>query len=290
MRQGLGGTINKLQSMPDYISPQRRRAGDPRIPTDSYNCAMPMDIEITVRDRLQTIRFTRADKKNALTAAMYAAITDALWRGDASGDVVAHLFLGSNGVFSAGNDIAEFVESARGGALTGPVLAFLRALPRVRKPMIAAVDGLAIGIGTTLLFHCDLVYATPAATFRTPFLDLGLVPEAGSSLLAPLRMGYARAFELLIVGEPFSAERAQQTGLVNAVVPSEEIEARAREAASRLARKPPEALALSRRLLRGDPAVIAARIEEEARIFGERLASPEAREACTAFLEKRPAT
>jgi enoyl-CoA hydratase/carnithine racemase len=219
---------------------------------------------------------------------MYAAINAALSGGDASPEVVAHLFIGSEGVFTAGNDIGDFLERARtGAALEGPVLDFIRLLPRVRKPVIAAVDGLAVGIGTTLLFHCDLVYASPEARFSTPFLDLGVVPEAGSSLLAPLRLGHARAFELLVLGELFTAERALQAGLVNAIVPAAELEATARKAAARLAAKPPEALAIARCLLRGDQSAVSARIEEEARLFGERLASPEAREAFAAFLEKR---
>ena len=246
-------------------------------------------VEISVSEGLQMIRFARPGKKNALTTAMYAAMTEALARGDAAPEVVAHLFIGSGGVFTAGSDINDFVERARAGtALEGPVLEFIRALPRVQKPMIAAVDGLAVGIGTTLLFHCDLVYATRDAGFVTPFLDLGLVPEAGSSLLAPQRMGHTRAFELLVLGEPFTAERAREAGLVNAIVTEDELESTARDAASRLARKPPEALAIARRLLRGDSRALAARIEEEARLFSERLSSPEAGEAFSAFLEKRP--
>ncbi len=249
---------------------------------------MRQDLEIMIRDGVQTYRFNRPDKKNALLSAMYIAMTEALECGDASPDVVAHVFIGSGGVFSAGNDIGEFMERARGGSSLGaPVLNFIRNLPRIKKPVIAAVDGLAVGIGTTLLFHCDLVYATPAASLRTPFLDLGLVPEAGSSLLAPLRLGYARAFELLVLGEPFSAERAREAGLVNAIVPADQLEATALKAAHRLAAKAPEALAISRRLLRGDPEAIVARIDEEAAVFGKLLSSPEAREAFTAFLEKR---
>ena len=246
------------------------------------------DLEITIRDRVQTIRFNRPGKKNALKSDMYAAMTEALVNGDNSAEVTSHLFIGSGGVFTAGNDIAEFLERSKGGAALGmPVAGFIRGLATVKKPMIAAVDGLAVGIGTTLLFHCDLVYATPSASLRTPFLDLGLVPEAGSSLLAPLRMGYARAFELLVLGEPFSAERAREAGIVNALVPAGELEATALKAAARLASKAPEALALSRRLMRGDPSAIVARVDEEVKIFGARLSSPEAREAFAAFMEKR---
>ena len=136
--------------------------------------------------------------------------------------------------------------------IPAPSLNFIRRLPKVTKPMIAAVDGLAIGVGTTMLFHCDLVYATPTASLRTPFLDLGLVPEAGSSLTRRLRMGHPRAFELLCLGEPFSAERALEAGIVNAIVPAEELEATALKAAKRLAAKPREALMTSRRLMRRD--------------------------------------
>lgn len=249
---------------------------------------MSQDIEITVDEGVQIFRFARPGKKNALLSTMYSAMADALQRGDQSDGVVAHLFVGSGGVFTAGNDIGEFQESAKAGVgLGAPVLKFIRTLPQVEKPMIAAVDGLAVGIGTTMLFHCDLVYATPAASFRTPFLDLGLVPEAASSLLAPRQMGPHRAFELLVLGEPFTAERALAAGFVNAVVPAADLEARARATARRLARKPPGALAASRRLLRGDPAQIVARVDEEARIFGERLVTPEAQEAFAAFFEKR---
>ena len=251
---------------------------------------MTNDLEITIRDRIQIIRFTRPDKKNALKSSMYAAITDALIAGDASPNVAAHVFMGSGGVFTAGNDIAEFIARAKGASsLSDDVLGFIRYLPQIRKPVIAAVDGLAVGVGTTMLLHCDLVYASPTASLRTPFLDLGLVPEAGSSLLAPIRMGYARAFEMLVLGEAFSAERAREAGIVNAVVPAVELEATALKAAARLAAKAPDALAVSRSLLRGDPAAILARIDEEAKIFGSRLASPEATEAFAAFMEKRPA-
>jgi enoyl-CoA hydratase/carnithine racemase len=247
-------------------------------------------VAITVEQGVQTIRFERPAKKNALTGEMYEAMSEALASGDASRDVAAHLFVGSHGIFTAGSDIGEFRQRAlSGGSLSAPVVKFIRALPQVRKPMIAAVDGLAVGIGTTMLFHCDLVYATSTAALITPFLELGLVPEAGSSLLAPLRMGHARAFELLVLGEPFTADRALAAGILNAIVPAEELEQSARKAAARLAAKPPEALEVSRRLLRGDPAAVLARIDEEIGLFAQRLSSAEAMEGFAAFLEKRPA-
>ncbi|MCB1510689.1 MAG: crotonase/enoyl-CoA hydratase family protein [Hyphomicrobiaceae bacterium] len=249
---------------------------------------MSTGVEISVVDAVQVIRFARPEKKNALTGATYTAITGALAAGDASHDVAAHLFVGSNGVFTAGNDIGDFLASATGAqGLSDPVLGFLRALPAVKKPMIAAVDGLAVGIGTTLMFHCDLVYATPAASFRTPFVDLGLVPEAGSSLLAPRVMGYARAFELLVLGQPFTGEAAHAAGFVNAVVAVADLEASAMAAAVRLARKPPDALLAARRLMRGSADDVSRAIEDEVRIFAERMRSPEANEAFTAFMEKR---
>ena len=248
------------------------------------------DTTIELIDRVQVLRLTRPAKKNALTTPMYAAMADALEAGDRDPGIAAHVFIGSDGVFSAGNDIADFLEQTRSlGALGAATVRFIRALPTVSKPMIAAVDGLAVGVGTTLLLHCDLVYATPQASLRTPFLDLGIVPEAGSSLLMPERMGYARAFQMLCLGEPCSAEDAKAAGLVNTIVPAGDLEAVAMAAARKLASKPPEALAAARRLMRGDPSLIVARIDAEVEEFRRRLASPEAREAFQAFLEKRPA-
>jgi enoyl-CoA hydratase/carnithine racemase len=249
---------------------------------------MSQDIDITRAGGVQTIRLNRAAKKNALTGAMYAAMADAIETGDAGTDVAAHVILGSDGVFSSGNDIGDFLATAQGGAVPTDVLRFIRLLPRIAKPVIAGVDGPAVGIGTTLLFHCDLVYATPGAVFATPFLDLGLVPEAASSLLMPQRMGYARAFEMLALGAPFPSSRMLEAGLINAIVPAGDLETKVMEAAQALAAKPPEALAAARRLMRGDPADLVKRTEEEAATFARRLASPEAREAFQAFLEKRP--
>jgi len=250
-------------------------------------------IDVAISEGVQTIRIQRPEKKNALLGEMYTAMRQALIDGDASDAVRAHILTGSGGVFSAGNDIKDFLNrsSGDGGASFGesPALQFIGALPRVKKPLIAAVDGLAVGVGVTLLFHCDLVYASPTATFTTPFLNLGLVPEAGSSLLAPRRMGHARAFEMLVLGETFSAERAREAGLVNAVVPAEDLDMRARKAALQLASKPPEALRIARDLLRGEPDDVSERSDLEAQLFSVRMQTPEAREAFQAFLEKRPA-
>lgn len=251
---------------------------------------MTSDVVIAREGRVQVLRLSRIEKKNALTRAMYAALCDAIETGDADPEISAHVIVGSGGIFTAGNDIGDFLAAgAAAGGENSEVLRFIRLLPVIKKPVIAAVDGIAIGIGTTLLFHCDLVYATSASTFATPFLDLGLVPEAGSSLLMPRLMGYQRAFEMLVLGDPFSADRAREAGFVNAIVPAEALESTAVKAAGRLATKPPEALALARQMLRGDTGDISQRVDEEAAAFLARLSSPEAREAFQAFIEKRPA-
>lgn len=252
---------------------------------------MAADVEIGIADGVQVLRLARPAKRNALTSAMYRALADALAAGDASADVAVHVILGSGGVFSAGNDIGEFLAHATegGSGHTGDALRFIRLLPLVEKPVVAGVDGPAVGVGTTLLLHCDLVYATPDASFSTPFLDLGLVPEAASSLLLPQRAGYVRAFEMLVLGEAFSADRAREAGLVNAVVSSAHLEATVHEAARRLALKPPEALRIARRLMRGNVDAILKRTDEEAAAFRDRLKSAEAREAFEAFLGKQPA-
>jgi enoyl-CoA hydratase/carnithine racemase len=254
---------------------------------------MPQDIEIKTDASVQVIRFMRAEKKNAFTGPMYNAMTEALSAAEGDDAIACHVFIGSGGVFSAGNDINDFVRRAEatavgsGKGIPAPSLEFIRCLPRLTKPMIAAVDGLAIGVGTTMLLHCDLVYATPSASLRTPFLDLGLIQEAGSSITAPARMGYPRAFELICLGEPFSAERALQAGLINAIVAPEQLEGTALRAAKRLTAKPRQALMASRRLLRREHPAISAIIEEEARNYQSLMGLPEAREAFAAFLEKR---
>lgn len=247
---------------------------------------------IVARDGLvQVVRINRPEKKNALTRDMYNAMTSALLEADKSPDVAVHVITGTAGIFTAGNDIADFAK--RGSVdLTQRkegASSLISTLPQLTKPVIAAVDGLAIGVGVTMLFHCDLVYASPTAVFRTPFLDLGLVMEAGSSLLAPRIMGHQRAFELLCLGEPFTADQAREAGFVNRVLPSADLEAEAMKAAKRLAAKPPGALFAARRLMRiGVERAALDRIAEEGSVFAERLGSAEAKEAFAAFLEKRP--
>ncbi len=251
---------------------------------------MSADIEIRSDAGVQVLRINRPDKKNALTGKMYAALSDALEAGDKSDDVAVHVITGTDGLFTAGNDIGEFQSFVAGGSeFADDVTRFLRVLPRVKKPLIAAVDGAAIGIGTTLLFHCDLVYATERSTFSTPFLNLGLVPEAASSLLMPACMGYARSFEMLVLGETFDAQRMVVAGVVNRIVGVEELEPVATGAARQLAAKPPQALQSARKLMRHGADAVAARVDEELVAFMKCLKSPEAAEAFQAFVEKRPA-
>jgi enoyl-CoA hydratase/carnithine racemase len=243
-------------------------------------------VAISRTGAVQIARLDRPEKKNALTGAMYDALTHALRTASADTTVAATLFLGGPGIFTAGNDLADFLAAGDGGDGPRHALDFLEALADCRSCLVAAVDGPAIGIGTTLAMHCDLVFASPRASFQTPFVSLGLVPEAGSSLLAPALMGHARAFELLVMGEAFTAERALMAGLINRIVPSETLEAVAIEAANSLGRKPREALLLSRQLLKGDAAAVKQRMRKEAELFADRLQSAEARAAFQAFLQK----
>lgn len=244
-------------------------------------------IEQSASAGVLTVRMNRPDKKNAITAAMYDAMARAIKAGEGDDAVRAILFLGTPGAFTAGNDIADFMRIAMSGERDSmAVFDFLEAIIMSAKPLIAGVDGLAIGVGTTMLMHCDHVVASGPSLFKTPFVDLGLVPEAGSSLIAPRIMGHHRAFDLLAMGEGFSAAEAKAAGLVSRVVEPGELEAAAMAAAAGLAAKPPEALAISRRLIRGDRSDILARMKEEAVLFGERLQSAEARQAFTAFMSK----
>ncbi len=254
---------------------------------ETGNFSVSEFVNVSVEHGVQTIRMARTEKKNALNAEMYEALATALTASHSDPDVHVRILTGSEGVFTAGNDIADFMAAReRGEEVLAPTLAFLRSLVYAEKPIIAAVDGLAIGIGTTLLLHCDLAYATPEAVFVTPFLDLGLVPEAASSLLAPQRMGYSGAFALLVAGKPLTAEAALRAHLVNLIVPRENLDKHTLAVAAKLATKPPRALAMSRSLLRPNPDDVWARVEEEARLFKECLNSDEARKAFEAFMTK----
>jgi enoyl-CoA hydratase/carnithine racemase len=245
------------------------------------------DILIHTDAGITTITLNRVEKKNSFTQSMYAACADALdaARDDAAVRVV--VFQGDATVFSAGNDIGDFL-GAPPKTQDAPVFRFLRALAAFPKPIIAAVCGPAVGIGTTMLFHCDLVYAGDNAAFSMPFVNLGLCPEAASSLLVPQMMGYHRAAEALLMGEPFMAEAALEVGLANRVVPPTEANAVAQAQARKLAAKPIASLIETKRLLKkGQMEQVLARIDEEAVSFGRMLGEPSAKEAFTAFMEKR---
>ena len=245
-------------------------------------------VEISRDGQVLCATLTRTEKKNALTGAMYQTLTEALAQAGRDETIGVALLRGKDGIFTAGNDIADFIAAA-GGTEAFPASLFTKALAAFEKPLVAAVEGPAIGIGTTLCFHCDLVYAAPGARFQMPFVNLGLVPEAGSSLLAPLRLGYGRAAEFILLGEAFDAAVAHEVGLINAIVEPGELYAHALAKAQALAAKPRDALLATRRLLRGDPAPLKARMDEEMRLFGEALRSPQARAAFMAFMQKSKA-
>ena len=244
------------------------------------------DVVVSREGALTILRLHRAEKKNALTGAMYTALSHALKEANADDGVGAIVILGQPGIFCAGNDIKDFMGFAMGGGIGQPVLDFLRALVANEKPLVAGVDGAAIGIGTTMILHCDYALASNRSVFATPFVDLGLVPEAASSLIVPQLMGNRLAFEMLAMGAKFDANRARETGLINAVTEPATLEAQTLETARAIAAKPREAVRLARKLIRGDPSAILARIDEEAKLFSERLMSQEARQAFEAFLAK----
>jgi len=245
------------------------------------------DILIDTSNGVVTITLNRVDKKNSITADMYASMADGLAAAEADAAVRVVVFQGHETIFSAGNDIGDFL-NAKPSAGDAPVFRFLRGIATFPKPLVAAVCGPAVGVGTTMLFHCDLVYAGDNAAFSMPFVNLGLCPEAGSSLLVPQMMGYHRAAEALLLGEPFLAEAAMEVGLVNRVVPPTEANAVAQAQARKLAAKPLSSLIETKRLMKkGQLAQVLAQIGEEAVSFGRMLREPAAREAFTAFMEKR---
>jgi len=242
-------------------------------------------IRAETRDRIAAIELSRLDKKNALTAAMYAAMSDALAAAESNREVRAILIHGTRDCFTAGNDLKDFLEGPAGAS---QALRFISALSKVGKPVVAAVGGPAVGIGTTLLLHCDLAYAAPGARFQLPFVPLGLVPEGASSLLLPRIAGHARAGAWLLLGQAFTAAEALAAGIVTEIVPEDSLLERARHAASAIAALPPESVRRTKQLMKRPlAAAVETQIAEEARLFAERLQSPEAKEALTAFMEKR---
>ena len=234
-----------------------------------------------------TLTFNRLERKNSITGAMYGALADALEHSAQDSAVRVALIQGHETVFSAGNDIGDFLHQPPAGE-GSPVFRFLRAIAVFPKPLLAVVCGPAVGIGTTLLFHCDLVYAGDNAAFSMPFVNLGLCPEAASSLLVPQMLGYHRAAEALLLGEPFMAEAALEVGLVNRVLPPTEAAAFAQAQARKLAAKPTSALVETKRLMKaGQAPAVAAQMNAEGQSFRRMLGEPAAREAFSAFMEKR---
>ena len=245
------------------------------------------DILIDRTDGVMTLTINRVAKKNSFTNAMYSACADALEQASGDASVRVVVIQGDITVFSAGNDIADFLDTPTPG-LGAPVLRFLRNLVTFPKPLVAAVCGPAVGIGTTMLFHCDLVYAGDNAAFVMPFVNLGVCPEAASSILAAQLMGYHRAAEALLLGEPFMAEAALEVGLINRIVPPTEANGLAQAQARKLAAKPLSSLIETKRLMKkGQLQQVLDVIDEEAQSFGRMMGEPAAREAFGAFMEKR---
>lgn len=245
---------------------------------------------VTDEDATRVITMRRPDKKNALTQGMYFAMADAITSAQTDDGIRSIVISGGSGVFTAGNDLEDFAKANTSNSDADRPLAattFLKALADNEKPLIGAVDGIAVGVGTTMLFHCDYVLASTTATFSTPFIHLGLVPEAASSLLAPRAMGHHRAFSMLVMGRTVSAEEAREAGFVNLVVASGHTEVEARKVAREIGALPKDAVALTRKLLKPPREDIVRRMDEESRHFGERLKSDEARNAFMAFFARK---
>lgn len=248
---------------------------------------MSQHIVTELHDRVLRVELARPEKRNALTLEMYGALSDALGRAESDAQVRAVLIHGRPDCFCAGNDLADFLHPPEGEGEPAP-LVFLARIATAKKPLVAAVGGPAVGIGTTMLLHCDFVYAAPNTRFQLPFVPLGIVPEAGSSLLLPMIAGQRRAAELLLLGQPFDAAKAVAAGIVTAVVPEADLLEHARGVARALCALPPASVRLTKELMkRGVAEAVAVRMEVEGQLFHERLSSPEAVEAFTAFFEKR---
>jgi enoyl-CoA hydratase/carnithine racemase len=248
-----------------------------------------MDILTSKSNGILTIEFNRPDKKNAITAAMYQIMADALKEAESDPAVRAILIAGRPEIFTAGNDLEDFMKNSSQGAIgERPVTQFMHNLSRASKPVIAAVAGAAVGIGTTMLMHCDLIYAADNAKFSMPFTQLGLCPEFASSMLLPQIAGYPRAAEKLLLGEAFSANDAYEMGLVTKVVPADELRAFATMQAAKLAALPASSLRATKSLMKSaQTAAIDAKMMEENKHFGTMLSAPEAKEAFAAFFQKR---
>ncbi len=246
-------------------------------------------IETEHKERVLLIRLNRPEKRNAITAAMYQTLADILEEAAGNSKIRAVVLTGAGDCFTSGNDLHDFLNHGlTGGNMQDrPVIRFLRRIATFPKPLIAAVNGAAVGIGVTMLLHCDLVYAVADAALQLPFVDLALVPEAASSLLLPKLAGHHKAAELFMLGAAFSARDAVALGLVNDICPDAALIAQVLQTAQNLAGKPPEALMRTKALMKADQTAVLKAIETESRVFAEQLQSPEAREAIQAFLEKR---
>jgi enoyl-CoA hydratase/carnithine racemase len=249
-----------------------------------------MSAPVTVIDdgAVRIVRMERTDKKNALNTGMYRALADALAGVKAAPHVHSVVIAGVSGAFSAGNDMEEFRAAAESGeGLSDEIIRFLHAIASCERPIVAAVNGLAVGVGTTMLLHCDYVVCSHESRFVTPFAQLALIPEAASTLLAPRLMGQRRAFALLVMGEPMNAQSAQSAGVVNVVADAGDVDRLALDAAQRIARLSPEAVLAARRLMRGPTEEIIKRIDEEADFYREHLQSPAALAAFAAFFARK---
>ncbi|MFM7669295.1 MAG: enoyl-CoA hydratase [Betaproteobacteria bacterium] len=246
-----------------------------------------MSVRVSVEQAIATIAFSRPDKKNAITAAMYQAAADALTEAESSDGVRVIVITGDGDAFTAGNDLEDFLRNPPQSDDT-PVSRFMYALRVTSKPVVAAVPGIAVGIGTTLLMHCDLVYASERANFAMPFTRLGLCPEFASSVLLPRLVGYQRAAEKLLLGEPFDAQEAERMGLVNRVLPAEELMPFVHTQAKKLAALPKESLRITKQLMQADlQSAVSGAMQTEIQHFTRMLKGPDAKEAFSAFLEKR---
>ncbi|MCU1221766.1 MAG: enoyl-CoA hydratase [Candidatus Angelobacter sp.] len=247
---------------------------------------MAEHLNVSVQDRILTLQLDRPEKKNALTRGMYLGMIEALKQAESDSNVRVVLITGTAGCFTAGNDLMDFANAKPGE--TSPAILYLQTLAAAPKPVIAAVAGVAVGIGTTMLLHCDLVYAASDARFQLPFVNLGLCPEAGSSAILPALVGHRQAAELLYFGEPFTADTARNLGIVNAIVDSNDLLSTAAAKAQQLAEKPPSALRTTKALLkRGSATMIAEAMAKETEQFAALLQGPEAREAMMAFMQRR---
>ena len=244
---------------------------------------MPPCVRLDRIEGVLSVVLDRPSKKNALNKEMYQALIDALVAGEQDPSIRVVVLSGAGGNFTAGNDLGDFLNFLESPE-TFPALTFVRALARFPKPVVAAVTGCAIGVGTSMLFHCDLIFASSEAIFSMPFINLGLVPEAGVTLLAPMRLGMARAAQALLLGEAFAAQQALEMGLINAVTTLDGVKAMAIEAGLRLAEKDPFALDAARRLMRGEPEKLLAQIDKEAELFVLALKTPSTRARLEAFL------